>query len=127
MPLRNGRCGFCDTRVVGADDQPLTEKETPVAKACKVDGCTNPEKGSGGPWKGMCQEHISAEIARRSAVRYAKQPKPAKAKSAAPATAAPKTNGHAALTLTELALAVDQAHAAYADALTRLREAVNAA
>lgn len=47
-------------------------ERAPVAAACKVDGCTNPSAGKGGPWARMCQQHISLEVARRQAVRHAK-------------------------------------------------------
>lgn len=138
----HGRCGFCETRVEDVDGNPITEKETPVANACKVDGCTNPSAGKGGSWHGMCDEHISIEARRRQAVRFAtkaakppganRQPTktvapPVAAKQPAQAAATVGANGHAPVTLTELAQAVDQAHAIYIAALDLLKEAVTAA
>lgn len=87
LPISGGRCGFCETRVIDTDGNPITTKETQQVEAtCKIDGCTNPSAGKGGSWHGMCDEHISAEARRRQAVRFGKEPsaKPAKPKAVKP-------------------------------------------
>jgi len=99
---------------------------------CKVPGCTNPEKGSAGPWKGMCGQHISEEVSRRQSIRYSTKRKP-KAAAKDPARGKPQ-QAHRASTLVELARAVEVAESevaaaqrAHAEALGLLRAAVEAA
>lgn len=111
---------------------------------CKVDGCTNPSAGKGGPWARTCQQHISLEVARRQAVRHAKpaplpvsppQPeakKPEAKKPTPPQTkpkAAPRSMVAPAITtgtLVELATECEAARAALTEARLRHETAVAA-
>ena len=72
-----GYCAPC-ARAQEPDD------EAPV---CKIDGCDNPAKSMRGPWRGLCAEHVSAEISRRAAKRQA----------TIAAKAAPSANGTGSL------------------------------
>lgn len=127
-------------------------KEPPV-NACKMPGCTNPSAGKGGPWADTCQQHISAEIARRQAKRHAKpaalpvsppQPEAKKPKPAArPTPPQPKPKAETCLriaptittgSLVQLAQTVEDREAAvaaareqHAQAVQALRDALDAA
>lgn len=122
IPLRNGRCGFCDTQV---DDLEADRQETRV-ETCKIDGCERERVNSRGPYTGLCEIHKRDKIhATTAASRAAKQ---ARRETKASPPAASNVNGHnRRLSLTELAEAVDDAHRVYSEALERLRLAVEAA
>lgn len=149
LPLPNGRCGFCDTRVAYPEGQPLTSaattttapvKETPVPPVCKIDGCDNPSAGKGGWCVGLCQQHISEEGSRRQRIRHERArgsghaktttPSPPPAVPVVPPGSAsnPPTEPSEAPpgTLTQLAIAADQAQADLDAAIARHTDALQA-
>ena len=141
LPLRSGRCGFCDTRVIDPDE-PSTSIETDLVAqlpprqeervdTCKIDGCTRASAGKGGPWARMCQTHISEEVARRQAKRHGTE-RPAAAE---PAPAHANGNGEAppgslatlAARVDTARLELDRAREQHKAAVTELREALEVA
>jgi hypothetical protein len=91
---------------------------------CKIEGCPNPDAGKGGPWKRMCNEHISSEMSRRNAVRYDKKPAAKNASANIANLPVAETNGHATVSLTDLAHAVETSRLRLDQAVTDLRAAL---
>jgi hypothetical protein len=99
---------------------------------CKIEGCTQPSAGKGGSWMGLCMQHVREEGQRRQAAGQARRvlatvaDEPVDDTSPLPEVEE-NGNGHASLTFTELAQAVDHARAAYDEALSKLATAVSEA
>ena len=98
---------------------------------CKIEGCENHSAGKGGWCVGLCSEHISAEGKRRQAVRLERKKTTtteAAARVAPPVVVvAPNGNGHAPVSLTSLAQAVEHAREELDRRKTELRQAIEAA
>lgn len=112
---------------------PPAAKETTMP-TCKIDGCESRPVDSRGPYAGLCPVHKSEKI---EAVTAASKAARERQRAALPVSSTPEPaavkpppvngNGHGALTLVQLAQAVEDAQAAHEQALQALRDALEAA
>ena len=84
LPLLDGRCGFCDTKVVNPEtDEPVRNleadlaaqlperQEEPVVDTCKIAGCDRPVHDRRGMYGSLCVDHKAEKRAKRQAKQAA--------------------------------------------------------